>query len=234
MTLKTYLSIATFALISALFSQQDSIILLNGKVYRGTIKSVENGSLYYLGTEKKLENTPIEITTDRVFSFVKTGEETVLYTKDDFKGDFLTVEEARHTTLGSYDARQTFKPRFVFWSSIVVGYGVSLLDTYYTQSSYDNFVKQNGTPPTKAVVGFFGTNPTIMPLVVPLVLSATWGLPSFKIKKDQILQKELFGNEMYYRGFHRIAKQKRIFGAIKGSAIGIGLGMLSYSILRTN
>lgn len=36
-----------------LVAQQDSIVLLNGKVYRGTIISVDKGVLTYTGTEKK-------------------------------------------------------------------------------------------------------------------------------------------------------------------------------------
>lgn len=228
------------SLVAALFfsqvliAQQDSIVMLNGKVYRGTFNSIENDLLFYTGKEKKQDDLLLEISTDRIFSYVVNGEETILYKQDELKGDYLTVDEVRFTTLGSYDARKTFKPRFVFWSSMAVGLGVSMLDTYYSQAAYDDFVKVNGAPPLSAKVGFFGTGPTLMPLLVPLVLSATWGLPTFKIKSHQILQKDLNGNEFYYRGFHRIAKQKRIFAAIKGSAIGIGLGMISYSIFRIN
>lgn len=218
----------------ALLAQQDSIVLLNGLVYRGTIKSVGTEVLTYVDAAEPDEEFPFEITTDRLFSYVQSGQETILYRQDELKGDFLTVEEARFATLGSYDARKTFKPRFVFWSSLLIGYGVSLLDTYYSQNSYDAFFAENGYGPTNAKVGFFGTGPTLMPIVVPIVLSVAWGLPSFKVKEHQVLQKDLFGNETYYRGFHRIAKQKRIFAAIKGSAIGIGAGVLSYAIFRIN
>jgi len=219
----------------AIFAQQDSIVMLNGKVYRGTFNSVENDLLFYTGKEKKQDDLLLEISTDRIFSYVVNGTETVLYVQNELKGDYLTVDEVRFTTLGSYDARQTFKPRFVFWSSMAIGLGVSILDTYYSKASYDKFLAANsGLPPTNSKVGFFGTGPTLMPIFVPLVLSASWGLPTFKIKPDQILQKDLYGNEFYYRGFHRIAKQKRIFAAVKGSVIGIGLGIISYSILRIN
>jgi len=229
-----FILIAGLAFAPQIFAQQDSIILLNGKAYRGSFNSIENDFLYYTGTEKKKENVLVEISTDRIFSYTVNGSETILYKQDELKGDYLTVDEARFTTLGSYDARKTFKPRVAFYSSLAIGLGVSILDTYYSQNAYDEFVSINGVPPTKAAVGFFGTSPTLMPILVPLVLSATWGLPTFKIKSHQILQKDLVGNEFYYRGFHRIAKQKRIFAAIKGSAIGIGLGIISYSIFRIN
>lgn len=213
-------------------AQQDSIVLLNGKVYRGTIKSVNENALFYV--ENTAEAQPIEVTTERLFSYVMNGEENVVYQQNEFKGDFLSVEEARIATLGSYDARQKFKPRFVFWSSLAIGLGASILDTYYSQKSYDAFFAENLVAPTNAVVGFFGTGPTMMPFFGPLVLSAAWGLPSFKIKGDHIIQKDYVGNELYYRGFHRIARQRRVFGAIKGSIIGIGVGMISYAVLRQN
>ena len=149
--------IATFLFSQSMFSQLDSIVMLNGKVYRGTFNSIENDLLFYTGKEKKKDDLLLEISTDRIFSYVVNSQETVLYKQDEFKGDYLTVEEVRFTTLGSYDARKTFKPRFAFYSSIAIGLGVSMLDTYYSQKAYDDFVTTNGSPPTKAVVGFFGT-----------------------------------------------------------------------------
>lgn len=209
------------------YSQSDSIVLLNGKVYRGSVLKVEGGVLTYQETG---QNSSSEITTDRLFSYVSNGAETVFYVENEFTGDFLTTEQARRATLGSYDARQTFKPRLVFWSSLVFGFGLSLLDTYYSQSAYNKFVQANGAPPLNAQVGFFGAKPTLMPILLPMVLSASWGLPSFRIKPDQLLQKNLYGDEDYYRGFHRVARQKRVLAALKGSAIGIGLGTIGYFI----
>jgi hypothetical protein len=227
-------AIVTFLGFPALFAQQDSIVLLNGKVYRGTIVSVDKGILTYTGTEKKQSGVSIELTTDRLFSYVWNGTETITYFENEFTGDFLTTDEARRSTLGSYDARQNFKPRFVFYSSLAIGLGVSMIDTYFTQSAYNKFFNENGAGPTNATVGFFGVKPTLMPILVPLVLSATWGIPSFRIKGDHIIQKSMIGDASYYRGFHRIAKQKRIFAALSGSAIGIGLGMISYFAFTPN
>lgn len=215
-------------------AQQDSIVLLSGKVYRGTILSVDKGILTYSGMDKKGSFENVELTTDRLFSYVQAGKETVVYVENEFTGDFLTVDEARRSTLGSYDARQNFKPRFVFYSSLALGLGVSILDTYFSQSAYNKFVSENGAPPTNATVGFFGIRPTLLPIVVPLVVSATWGIPSFRIKSDHIIQKNMIGDASYYRGFHRIAKQRRIFAALSGSAIGIGAGMISYFVFTPN
>ncbi len=236
--MKTFLFLLFLVVNLSVFSQakQDSIILLNGRVFTGDIDKVENDFIFYDQTNKKGESERIEMSTYRVFSYTQDGNETVIYKQDEFKGDYLSIEETRHTTLGSYDARKTYKPRFVFWSSLLLGIGASVFDTYFSQKSFDALTDTVGgvifEPDLN--VGYFGSSPSIFPFVVPVVLSVSWGLPTFRIKEHQILQKDMFGNEMYYRGFHRIAKQKRIFASLKGSLIGIAAGMISYSIFKIN
>lgn len=215
---------------------KDSIILLNGHVYRGDIDKIEGDFIFYTEINKKGEEERIEMSTYRIFSYTQDGQESILYKQDEFKGDFLTIEETRSTTLGSYDARQTYKPRFVFWSSLAMGFGASLFDTYFSQKSLNTLTDtvMGVVYKPDLNVGFFGSSPTVFPFTVPIVLSVCWGIPSFKIKDKQILQKNLYGNEMYYRGFHRIAKQKRIFASLSGGFIGVAAGMISYSIFKIN
>lgn len=226
--MKGILYCVSFILIlSSACAQSDSVILFNGKSYIGEIVKVENGTLYI--TDKN--NGSVDITLDRIFSYTDDGKETICYAQSEFTGDFLTVDETRFATIGAYDARQTVKPRFAFYSSLALGLGISLLDTYYTQNAYDNFVTENGYPPSKAHVGFFGAPPTLMPIFVPLILSASWAIPNLRIRPKQLLHDNMYGNENYYRGFNRVAKQKRILASLKGSAIGIGTGLLSYIIV---
>lgn len=234
--MRFFLSLFAFCIFSQMtFSQLDSIVLLNGRVYRGEVKKVEAGILTYTELKKDGTAEEIDITTDRLFSYVDNGKETVFYVENEFTGDFLSVESARRATLGSYDARQTLKPRFVFYSSLAVGLGISLLDTYYSQAAYNDFLDANdGNPPLNAQVGFFGAKPTLMPILVPMVLSGSWAIPSFRIKPKQLLQKNLYGDEQYYRGFNRVARQKRVLGSLKGSVIGIGLGYISYFVFTPN
>lgn len=224
------------ACVGSSFSQQDSIILLNGKTFLGEIQKVEKDFIYYTSQNKKGEQETHELETYRIFSYTKNGSETILYTQDEFKGDFLTVSEAQHTTIGCYDARITCKPRFAFWSGVVLGFSASIMDTYYSQKSYDALIKD--WPPTEPVpqknIGFFGGEPSFFPILVPIVLVPSWGLPTFRIGDKKILHKDMYGNEMYYRGYQRIARQKRTFAALKGSLIGIGTGMVTWAVLKTN
>lgn len=220
-----------------LYAQKDSVILLNGKVYSGTISSTSSQfrNLEMTILNAKGESEVIDLTYDRIFSYSEKGVETVIYLPNEFQGDFLSIDEARNATLGSYDARQTFKPRIPFYSSLVLGYGVSLLDTYFSQKSMNEFLAENNNiPPTNATVGLFGKSPTLFPVLLPLAVSATWAIPSFRIKPHQLIQKSLYGDENYYRGFHRIARQKRVLSALTGSAIGIAAGMISYYIFTPN
>jgi len=209
-------------------AEKDSILLLNGRVYKGTITSVDDQLLKFTEIDKKGNSFTSEIATYRIFSYTQNGQDNTLYKQDEFKDNFLTVDEAKNATLGSYDARQTFKPRFVFWSSFILGYSASLFDTYLPQSAIDNpnYIGSETSP------GLFKKSPTIFPFLVPALLTVSWSLPSFRIKEHQMIQKHLLNNESYYRGYHRISKQKRMLSALKGSLIGIGAGMVTYAVFK--
>lgn len=226
----TLLLIGLFNLCQAGFSQveKDSILLLNGRVFRGIITSAAGDFVIYEEQDKKGNMFSSQIESYRIFSYTQKGQTTTMYTPSEIDGDFLTVDEARKATIGSYDARQTFKPRFVFWSSLAIGYGASLYDTYLMQKSVEHEQYQGDYTSG----GFFKSRPSFFPFLAPAVLSVTWSLPSFKVKKKQMIHMDLLNDESYYRGYHRIARQKRIFAALKGSFIGIGTGMLTYALLR--
>ncbi|WP_027419499.1 hypothetical protein [Crocinitomix catalasitica] len=226
---KTILFVSFFYLLPlASFSQSytDSIILLNGRVYNGHVQSSENGLLTYEYPNKKGEVLLGFLDEYRVFSYTTQGKTSVLYKQNESMNNFLTTTEALNATLGSYDARQTFKPRVTFWSSLVIGCAASIYDTYLPESVLNN------PKFTYTEAGFFTKKPSLLPILVPLVLSAGWAIPSFKVKEKQILQTHLKNDESYYRGYHRVAKQKRILAALKGGLIGVGVGMLTYYVVQ--
>lgn len=215
---------------SLVFSQteQDSILLLNGKVYHGEILGMDevdyDSVVKYKTVDKKgVEKTEF-IETYRIFSYTRGGTNHILYYQDDFQGNYLSVAETKDVTMGSYDARKMFQPHFPFWSGFVLGLGASVWDTYVTKKQAAD---------TSLIVapeaGFFNTkSPTIFPFFVPVVLSVTWALPTFKVKKKNMIHKEYFNNANYYRGYHRIAKQKRMLGALVGGLAGVASGMIIY------
>lgn len=239
--------ITLFLMSSMVFGQtyNDSIILMNGKVFRGEVIGLskvinENEpELFKFNMESKkerdstkLDSKPeidsVRLESYRVFSYTKGGVETVLYKHDSLSENFLTVNQSRNFTLGSYDARQKYSSRAVFFTAMGLSYGGSLFDSYLTKKAAEKSVFEGLNP------GFFGRAPSLLPLAFPLVLSISFGLPSTKVRPKNILQSGLKGDPFYYAGFNEVAKQKRTFAALKGSAIGIGLGYLSYMAFKTN
>ena len=183
---------------------------------------------YFQIQNKKGDSDDYFIADYRVFSFHQTGKENILYEHNEEIGNFLRVDESKRYAIGAYDARQTYHTNFVFWSSFAIGYSMSLWDTYLSSKAFDPIL----FPEKKS--GFFGKSPTMIPFVTPIMLTASFGLPNMRVKDKFILHKNGVNDNMYYAGFNSYSKQKRAFSALKGSAIGIGLGMITYAILNIN
>ena len=214
------------------FMATDSITLLNGHTYYGSESKVEGNFLTTKMLDRDGEYT-MYFEMGRVFSMHNTQGETVYYRQDELQGDYLTVQESRETTWGSRDARITSKPWGVTVTSIAVGLGFSLWDTYLTQKSIDELTVP-GNPSPDLEAGLFGSRPSMMQVLVPTTFTLVWALPSFKVKEHQILQANMKGNAYYYRGYNRIAKQKRMFSALCGGFVGTGIGLISYGIFKKN
>ena len=200
--------------------------MLNGKVYKGQIGDLVTGYIpISLSNNKgKVKNKTID--EFRVFSYVKGSTSKICYTYDDFQGNFLTVAEAKSVTYGSYDARLKFKPRLAFWSSVGIGIGASLFDTYRTQKE----VNDPGNTFTEA--GFFKAQPSIFPILVPPVLFGLWAIPKRRLHEKNMIHLNYHGDANYFRGYHRIARQKRILSALLGGYIGVTVGILTYYIVN--
>lgn len=217
--------IILFGLVKIGQSQNDSIIFLNGKVEHGTIEGLSktpSDSVLLFSVDGKKE----EISTYRIFSFTQDNNTQILYRPDEFKGDFLSIKETKAVTYGSYDARHTFKPYVAFVTGFALGLGASIFDTYLGKNSVKDTVNYDLEP------GFFKSKPSLFPFLVPPVVTVAWAIPSFKLKDKKILHKEYFKNENFYRGYQRIAKQKRMLSSLLGSVLGVGVGMSIYYIAQ--
>lgn len=212
-------------------NERDSILLLNGKVFHGEITgtalSKGDSVLTYQCTTKKGKLVTQQIEMQRIFSYTQRGNSKMVYAPNEFLGDYLSVAETRDVTIGSYDARHMFKPHVPFWTSFAIGMGATIWDTYLTKKSAAD---TNLVMPKEP--GFFKGSPSVFPFFIPVVLSVSWSFPSFKVKKHKMIHQNYHGNENYYRGYHRIAKQKRMLGGLFGSLSGLGLGMIMYFIFH--
>ena len=206
-------------------AQSDSVLMLNGKVYKGTIGETGKGFVPLSITNKKGNTKQLEIAEYRIFSFTKSGTEKVSYFQDDFQGNFLTVTEARAATYGGYDARIKFKPRLAFWTSMLIGFSSTLFDTYLSQAAANDSNSLYNDP------GFFKNEPSIFPIFVPPTLMVLWAIPKTKVRTAKMLHLQYHGDENFFRGYHRIARQKRMLAALRGGAIGVAAGLLTYYIV---
>ncbi|MBD3638110.1 MAG: hypothetical protein HUJ25_12230 [Crocinitomicaceae bacterium] len=212
-------------------SEKDSILLLNGKSIRGDITDLtyvdDDSVLVYTYANKKGKVLANSIELQRVFSYTKGGISRTVYTPNEFMGDYLTVKETKEVTIGSYDARHTFKPHVPLWTSFALGLGASLFDTYLTKKAASDSSLVAPKEP-----GFFKGSPSVFPFLVPVVLSVSWSFPSFRLKEKKMLHKNYLYNENYYRGYHRIAKQRRMLGALFGGLAGVATGLITYYIVQ--
>lgn len=234
MRLITLLAVFLFSIGAFGQNEKDSILMLNGKVYYGEVigsyKVDGDSILKYKETNKKGETEEATLDLYRVYSYTSKSTNNVIYRQDEFLGNYLTVEQTKEVTIGSYDARQTFKPRIPFWTTYALGAGISIMDTYLGKKKFENpsYINPYGhTSP-----GLFKDKLSLLPVLVPVVVSVTWSLPSFKLKKKKMLHLEYFNNENYYRGYHRIAKQKRMLGSLAGGFAGIATGWIAHLIVN--
>jgi hypothetical protein len=223
--------ITTMLLISFSFhcrvssAQADSVLLLNGKSFSGSIGETGNGIIPLTITNKKGQTKLMQLAEYRVFSYTKAGVEKVSYFQDDFQGNFLTTDQARAATYGSYDARIKFKPRLAFWSSALIGFSSTLFDTYLSQKAVADSNSLYTDP------GFFKNEPSIFPFFVPPTLMVGWAIPKTKVRYNKMLHMQYHGNEDFFRGYHRVARQKRMLAALRGGAIGVAVGLLTYYVV---
>jgi len=209
-------------------SYQDSVLLFNGKFYKCNVIGIEASALRFDVLSKKGKIIDYQIPSHKVISYTKNTETTILYKKIVEVGNVLELYEAKNYAIGGYDARHTFNSKPVFWTSFGIGLGMSIWDTYLTPKAFDPVL----FPELNA--GFFGKGPTMVPFLAPLLLSATFGLPNLRIRDKHMLHKNMKNDNMYYNGFNNYVKQKKTFASLKGSAIGIGVGLLAYSIFKIN
>lgn len=207
----------------------DSVLLLNGKSYKCNIIGMEGPSLHFEINTIYGKTEQYFIANYRINSYYKNGIETPVYQKNDEIGNFLTYNESKRYAIGAYDARQTYKPYYVFFTSLALAYGASLWDTYLPKS-VANDTNHIDYPNVKT--GFFKKSPTIIPFTLPLLFSVSFGLPNMRVKKKYILHEDGYGDKIYYTGFNSYAKRKRAFSALKGGFLGVGLGLVTYAIFH--
>lgn len=177
---------------------QDQVLMMNGQTI--TCKVLDDYS-YEIKLEvprKKEKTKTIYLDRSEIFSITKAGEEEHLYYEfDPEMGNNFTINEMRFFLAGEEDARIGYQPRGTFWVGVALGAG----GTVYAQGA------------------LLGT------LIVPFAYTGFQLLPNIHIKEKTIRNINHQYNEHYAIGYERVARNKKIMAALKGSAVGIAIGL---------
>lgn len=184
--------------------QLDTILLLNSqKVYAKVIDTTKNLVTYqYIGKKEKQFESAIE--AERVFSIkYANGKESLLYSPDTSNEDEFSVEDMRYFIKGQQDALEHYKTKKSFYTGVGMG-----------------------------LVGAYVATPfIILSPVIPGAYSFVNGSRWMKIKKMKGATPDDLTKDTYLMGYTKIVRNKRIQSSLKGSAIGLGVGIATMYIL---
>lgn len=226
-----YLDMQTFKILLALFfatayfsgfcQGPDKVNLMNGQTFEGTVTDTTDGKITMNFINKSKTSTRI-IENYRVFSIEKANQpELILYKRDTTIGNFLSPSEMKYYFLGEKDARKNYNPINLKIATGVLTYGISLMDTYNRDTVSRKFVK-----------GFFKSEPGLISIVAPFAVTVISGLFAVQININKVSNKNYLNEQPYIDGFEKVARSKKVFGALTFSIVGGGLGILSYFIAR--
>lgn len=200
--IRTLLSaVLLLVMTSAVFSQaEQDILLMTGKVIRGTVTGNDSVNLFYDFYKKNGKTKARTLEMERVFSVISDGgDERIIYYMDTAVGNYFTVDEMRYYIQGEQDAMQ-----------------------YY----HANWTIAAGLPITSGL-GYVLSG-TIFAFAVPFVYLVGSGMPKYKIDKNKISSAHLVSEPAYVLGYERTARNKRLFKALftglAGTAIGFTIG----------
>ncbi|HYG50786.1 MAG TPA: hypothetical protein VD905_07775, partial [Flavobacteriales bacterium] len=206
---------------SGFCQEPDKVNLMNGQTFEGTITDTTDGKITMNFMRKSKTSTRV-IEHYRVFSIEKANQpEYIFYKRDTTIGNFLTPQEMRYFFLGEKDARKNYNPINLKIATGLITYGISLMDTYNTDTVTHKFTK-----------GFFKSEPGLISIVAPFAVTVISGLFAVEININKVSNKNYLNEQSYIDGFEKIARSKKVFGALTFSVIGGGLGILSYFIAR--
>ena len=138
-------------------------------------------------------------------------------------GNVFSQDEMRMFIYGESDAEETIKSWPYVVSGFVVGYGVSILDTYSGKDFPETSINEKG---------FFKSAPSMVHFAVPFVFPIVCGKIKPKVKSKHVSDDLFLVNEQFLIGFQKNARFKRIMGGLVGSLSGTVLGIVTYAMAK--
>jgi len=183
--------------ISSAKTQQQSILLMTGKIIDGTVTSEDSLYIYYDFEKKSGKIKPRKLDWERVFSYSDENmQEVVVYVMDTTIGNYFTEEEMRFYIQGEQDAWDGYKSNWTIWI---------------------------GTPINAGFGYLLGASPIL--IAAPFVYMVVASLPKYKMTSGSISDAALLMQPAYVLGYERTARTKRLFKSLMSGLIGAGLGL---------
>lgn len=176
---------------------QDTLTFLNGKIAIGKVTD-SNVLITKIDIQKKNKKTKIKsFESSEIFTVHYSGGEIdTLYEMNEEKEYLLTPLEMQYFIYGEQDARQHFHPKFTAIGGVLFG----------------------------GVLGYFLHDGAFV-AAVPLVYTVASGVSTVKIKDANFRPSSIVAEPAYQEGYIKIARTKKAFRALAGSAVGTFLGV---------
>ncbi len=133
------------------------------------------------------------------------GERKFFYYYDETVGNDLSMEAMHHFISGEADGRVVSTGKGWFYA----GLGIGAISGYAARQS-------------------------IFVLAVPPLFALSANIPVIKIKEQYVRDKSHLNNLDYAAGFESVTRSKNVREGLKGSAIGILIGLVTYAIVDNN
>lgn len=176
---------------------EDTLIFLNGRTASGRVIDTTAESIQYLDIKSKKFNKVRTVDKERIFSIkYSSGNEVIFYNPDTIGEDDFSREEMRYFIYGEQDALKYRAPMATI-GGIVTG----------------------------AIAGPFIGGTAGLAFLLPGTYSILTGSRWIKINKSTVRNPQLLKEKAYLLGYERIARHKRVQNALKGSGLGLLLGV---------
>ena len=184
-------------LFATVVNAQDTLTFLNGKVAIGKVTD-SNVLITKIDIKKNKKTKSKSFESSEIFTVRYNGEEIdTLYEMNEEKEYLLTPLEMQYFIYGEQDARQHFQPKLTAIGGLVFG----------------------------GVLGYFLHDGAYV-AAVPLVYTVASGVSTVKIKDANLRSSAIVAEPAYQEGYIKVARTKKAFRALAGSAIGTFLGVL--------
>lgn len=189
-----------------------SVLGMSGKIIEGRLISTEGTELkievpkrerrFFKRKEAKMQSLGIHKSEVFSVTFPEAGE-WVIYAPDEALGDDLTSDEMRIYIAGQQDATDLYHPRGTVWLGLLVGAGGAI----------------------------FASGGLLFTILPPVAYTAFQFVPFIRIKEHTIRNPEHRFNDIYALGYERVGRSKKILGALKGSGVGMLVGVATWFLV---